>query len=59
MTIQNLPDNSPVRSQVLPSVWAGYKDPSCRPVKEMVEQVSQAFQEGYDLCCKELVLQHD
>lgn len=53
MTLQNLPDNSPVRSQVLPSVWVGYKEPSCRPVTEMVAQVSQAFQEGYNLSKEE------
>ena len=47
--MHTLPDDSSVRSQVLPSVWAGYKEPSCKPATEMVAQISQAFQEGYNL----------
>lgn len=49
MALTILPKDSPLRSQVLPSVWTGYQEPPCRPVTEMVDQISQAFQEGHGL----------
>ena len=51
--MHTLPDDSSVRNQVLPSVWAGYREPSCKPITEMVAHVSQAFQEGYNLSKEE------
>lgn len=53
MTLTILPEDSPLRSHVLPSVWMGYKEPPCKPVTEMVDQVSQTFQEGYNLSKEE------
>ena len=53
MTIQVLPDDSSLSQEVLPSVWAGYKKPAYKPIEEMVDQTSQAFQMGYQLSKEE------
>ena len=51
--IQPLADDSPLSQEVLPSVWAGYKKPQCRPITEAVEQTAQALQMGYHLSKEE------
>ena len=53
MSLQILSDDNPLSNQVLPSVWTAYKKPPCRPITEMVDQTSQAFQKGYGLSKEE------
>ena len=44
-----LPDDSPIRDQVLPAVWAGYKLPSIYPPEEIVDFSSQLLQQDLHL----------